>query len=245
MHIPANFAKGMDNKSYLGLLVMATRLEAGPLLDHFVADPSNFRLYRGKNHWDGWMLLITGIGMVNTALYTGITLSSFSFKQAVNAGVAGSFSKQLSLGTVLRVVEDGIPELGAEDHDTFMNLTALGIYFPEQLPLDADNKISVNRDDAVFPALWTQLPEAKAVSVNKVHGNAHSIETFQAGVVAELESMEGAGFMMACKAMNLPFLQIRSISNYVEPRNRDAWKMGLALHNLHKTLNNGLTSNKQ
>jgi len=235
----------MVNKNYYGLLVLATRLEAGPLLDHFVADSTNFRLYHGKNHWEHWIMLITGVGMVNTALFTGITLSSFSFKMAVNAGVAGSFNQQLSLGTVLRIDEDSIPELGAEDHDAFMNLNELGIYFPEQLPLDPENKLSAFHDDSIFPSLWAQLPKGKAVTVNKAHGNAQSIEAFESEFVAELESMEGAGFMMACKALHLPFLQIRSISNYVEPRNKANWKMALALRNLHETLNNGLTSNKK
>jgi len=38
------------------------------------------------------------------------------------------------------------------------------------------------------------------------------------------------------------FLQIRSISNYVEPRNKDNWDLPLAISNLNNTLIELITS---
>jgi futalosine hydrolase len=37
--------------------------------------------------------------------------------------------------------------------------------------------------------------------------------------------MEGAAFHYVCLQEGMPFAQVRSISNYVEPRNRSAWKI--------------------
>jgi futalosine hydrolase len=81
------------------------------------------------------------------------------------------------------------------------------------------------------------LPQANGISVNRVHGSARSIEQLKAKFPdAEVESMEGAAFFYACLMEQRPFLEIRSISNYVEPRNRDNWEVEKALTALNDTL---------
>ena len=47
--------------------------------------------------------------------------------------------------------------------------------------------------------------------------------------------MEGAAFMYACLVHGLPFAQVRAVSNVVERRNRDAWKLTEAIANLGAT----------
>jgi futalosine hydrolase len=37
--------------------------------------------------------------------------------------------------------------------------------------------------------------------------------------------MEGAAFMYSCLVAGVPFAQIRAVSNVVERRNRDGWKI--------------------
>ena len=44
--------------------------------------------------------------------------------------------------------------------------------------------------------------------------------------------MEGATFFYICAREKIPFLSLRAISNKVEPGNRDAWDIQLALGNL-------------
>ena len=41
--------------------------------------------------------------------------------------------------------------------------------------------------------------------------------------------MEGAAFMYACLMHDVPFAQIRAVSNVVERRNREAWKIREAI----------------
>ena len=48
--------------------------------------------------------------------------------------------------------------------------------------------------------------------------------------------MEGADFAYVCMMMNVPHFQIRAISNYVEKRNRNAWKIEEALINLESVV---------
>ncbi|GIV26342.1 MAG: hypothetical protein KatS3mg027_0156 [Bacteroidia bacterium] len=63
-------------------------------------------------------ILITGVGMVNTAFYLG-TISNYPIDFAINAGIAGSFEKSLKIGEVVVVKEDVFSELGAEDGTSF------------------------------------------------------------------------------------------------------------------------------
>jgi futalosine hydrolase len=48
--------------------------------------------------------------------------------------------------------------------------------------------------------------------------------------------MEGAAFFYACLLAEVSFVEVRSISNYVEKRNRDNWKMTEAITNLNAVL---------
>jgi futalosine hydrolase len=45
--------------------------------------------------------------------------------------------------------------------------------------------------------------------------------------------MEGIAFFHACLHHSLDFLELRSISNYVESRNRAAWNIPLAIQNVN------------
>jgi len=53
----------------------------------------------------------------------------------------------------------------------------------------------------------------------------------------DIETMEGAACMIACKNMGVPCIQIRSISNYIEERNKSNWKIDFAIENLNSELN--------
>ena len=47
--------------------------------------------------------------------------------------------------------------------------------------------------------------------------------------------MEGAAFMYACIIHGLVHAQVRAVSNLVETRNRDAWKIAEAIRRLGQT----------
>ena len=86
-------------------------------------------------------------------------------------------------------------------------------------------------DEAALP-----FKEVRAITVNKVHGNDFSIHRIKERLNPQVESMEGAAFFYVCSQMDIPTLQIRAISNYVEKRNREAWKIELALNNLAEAI---------
>lgn len=165
--------------------------------------------------------LVTGVGMVATTFALSNALLKTEFDLVLNVGIAGSFNTENSIGEVLQVTSDRLVELGAEDNGRF---------------LPADEMKLVGRSDIEFNSntVVPHLKSAKGITVNKVHGNEHSIAAISEYFSPDVESMEGAAVGYVCSKMNVNWVQIRSISNMVEPRNRDAWNIPLALKNLHK-----------
>lgn len=196
------------------LIVAATEAEIAPTLAHFKLKPNNFI------ETENFDILVTGVGMVATAFALGQKLSN-KYNLILNVGIAGSFDREISMGEVVEIVEDTFAELGAEDHDNFISLPQLG--FGESKFSSAAN-------------MKLELKKVRGITVNKVHGNAQSIEKTTAIYHPQTESMEGAAVFYAANEVNIPALQVRSISNYVEPRNKETWQIGLAVKNLNDWL---------
>ena len=205
------------------LLVAATQAEIEPFLLHhgFLQFP-----VLGKNIGDHHLsVLISGVGMVATAFALGNLLNSKSFDLAVNAGIAGSFDPAILPGDLCRVSEDILAEFGAEDGKAFLKAETIGL-----------GKSQFSASPISGFRVYDQLQEVKSVTVNKVHGNEESITEFVSRFKPQIESMEGAAFFYACEQAGIPGIQIRSISNIVERRNKENWQIGLAIKNLNDTL---------
>jgi futalosine hydrolase len=125
----------------------------------------------------------------------------------------------------VHVVSDRVAELGAEDGDAFLTLDQL------QLPGECVFVNAAPPDNAVLRG----LPAVSGITVNTVHGSERSIAAVVRRFAPQVESMEGAAFMHACLISNVPFAQVRAISNIVEKRNRQAWNLDEAIGNLGRT----------
>ncbi len=201
------------------LLVAATENEVAPFLRCMKMKTSRFNVE----------VLITGVGMVATAFGMGTMLAQHKFTLAINAGIAGSFDKSLPLGELVMVEKDFFTELGAEDGPEFIPIEQLGLGNSETIPITFS-------DQNPFPP--ASLRRVMGVTVNTVHGNPASIDRLNLRIPAKelVETMEGAAFYYACSRAKLPAIQIRSISNYVEKRDRSSWKLQLAIGKLNDYL---------
>ena len=193
------------------LVVAATELEIRLLR----ADP------RGHRHIE---VLVTGVGMVATAARTAQALARTRYDVAYNFGVCGAFDRSLAPGAVVHVISDRLSELGAEDGDGFVTLQDLG--------LAHDDGVLVN-EAAPASAALRALPTVRGITVNTVHGRDASIAAIVTRLSPQVESMEGAAFAYACTISGVPYAQVRAVSNVVERRNRDAWRLDLAIRNLN------------
>jgi futalosine hydrolase len=82
-------------------------------------------------------------------------------------------------------------------------------------------------------AVLRELPVVTGITVNTVHGHEPTIGALRSRLQPHVESMEGAAFAQACAIAGVPYAQVRAISNAVGRRNRDAWRLELAIHNLN------------
>lgn len=208
------------------LLVVATAGEIEPLLGRFGQAVSKNKYYHNNMVVD---ILVTGVGMTATAFALGKHLVNKNYDLAINLGVAGAFNRSLELGQVVEVVTDCFPEMGAENGKQFLSLTELQLQKANAFPFEEDKVGGELPEDIFVNQRWKKV---HGITVNTVHGDEDSIEKISTIFKAEVESMEGAAFFYACRMMDVPCIQLRAISNYVEKRNKKAWKLGLAIDRL-------------
>ncbi len=211
------------------LVVAATSAEIAPLTEALgrAGGPAG-RHGRGTDV----TVLVTGVGMVTTAARVAAALASSRYDAALNLGICGSFDRARPLGSVVHVTADSLPELGVEDGPRFVPATAVGLVGANEAPFT--NGLLVNSAPPAWPGL-AALPQVTGATVNTVHGHEPSIAALAERGHADVESMEGAAFFYACFMAGVPCAQVRAISNYVERRNRAAWKLPEAVEALNAT----------
>jgi len=204
------------------LVVAATRPEVAPLISALATPAEYHRVISGAVGAHRLDILLTGVGMVDTAVWGSRALAIGGYDLALNLGVCGSFVSAFPPPAVIHVTSDRFPELGAEDGPGFLSLQDLGLLQPDVFPYSGGRL--VNAEPPVLPGL-SDLPAASGITVNTVHGHDASIAAVRARCAPDVESMEGAAFMYACLVAGIPFAQVRAVSNRVERRNRAAWDL--------------------
>ena len=174
-----------------------------------------------NNEPDTTDTLVTGVGMVATTHLLTKQLITSNYHLVIDLGIAGSFNPAFKIGDVVQVISDRLVELGVEDNGKFVPANEMNLITTEEMTFETDLRVN-------------KLPEANGITVNKVHGSSESIQNVREQFNPDVEGMEGAAVAYVCKQFDVPWVQIRAISNKVEPRNRAAWDIGLAIKNLHQ-----------
>lgn len=163
--------------------------------------------------------LVTGVSMVAASWSLAAFLARQPVASAIQLGVAGTLREDWPLGSVVEVRQEIFSELGAESPEGFLPLRELGF------PLIQFGGMTLFETlPNPYPS-QTTLPQATGQTVNRVHGLAETIAEVKQRCRADVESMEGGAFFYAMLKQGVPFVQLRGLSNRVEPRNRDAWKL--------------------
>jgi futalosine hydrolase len=212
------------------LIAAATRPEVEPLVQRFANPVAHNRVLSGILGSHKIDVLLTGVGMVATAVWCSRALAIGGYDLALNVGVCGSFNPALPPPSVVHVTSDLFSELGVEDGPAFLTVQEIGLVAPDEFPFTGGR--IVNSEPPPLPAL-NALPTAAGITVNTVHGDEATIATVAARWTPDVESMEGAAFMYACLVAGVPFAQVRAVSNRVERRNRAAWDLPGAVARLN------------
>lgn len=214
------------------LLVTATPFEVAPTVQHLQRHFSELVPGQFVREQSEVELLVSGVGLPLTAYRLGKQLARQQYDLAIQAGVAGAVDSALQLGEVVEVVSDCFADVGVEEQDgSFTSMYQLGLLKADEAPFQEGRLWNEPEAERAF------LPQVHGISVNRVHGSSESITKLRKQYpFAQVESMEGAAFFLACQDVGLRALQIRSISNYVEPRNRENWQMERAITALNEVL---------
>lgn len=172
---------------------------------------------------------VTGVGMLATAAF----LSKIIYEQKpdfiIQAGIAGSFDNNISLANVVLVKEEFMGDLGVEENGKWKDVFDLKLVKPNNKPFT--KKGIVNPYVKQLGDL--KLPLVNAITVNQITTHPRQIKQLKKKYKPTIESMEGAALHYICSLHKIPYLQIRSISNYIGERNKAKWKIKEAINNLN------------
>jgi futalosine hydrolase len=157
-----------------------------------------------------------GVGPAEAAAGTARILAQGRYRAVISAGIAGGFPGRAAVGATVIGARSIAADLGAESPDGFLPVEELGF-----------GRSRVDSDPALVKALSALLPEAivgDVLTLATVTGTAGTaVRLADRFPEAVAEAMEGFGVAVA--AGDLPFAELRAISNPVGPRDRAAWRL--------------------
>jgi futalosine hydrolase len=176
-------------------------------------------------------ILITGVGVPATMYQLQKRLHEEDYEFVIQAGIAGAFNIELELGQTVIVKQDAFGDLGTEEKHIFTPCTDSGLIPAHDFPY-ADGWLM----NMAGITMETALKTVKGVTVNKVTDDIAQKQQLITAFNPQIETMEGAALHYVCLLEEVPFLQLRSISNYVGERDKRKWKMKEAFENLNTEL---------
>ncbi|MNW47298.1 Futalosine hydrolase [compost metagenome] len=175
---------------------------------------------------------LAGVGPVSAAASTASLLAKTRYDLVISAGIGGGFQERAKIGSIVIASSIIAADLGAEapDHpESFSSVDELG-FGSSIVPVQHElSSCLVER----ISGMEVSVCYGPVVTLSTVTGTAETASKLARrfpGVAAE--AMEGYGVALAAHQLDIPVVEIRAISNYVGPRQRELWKIGDALKSL-------------
>lgn len=160
-----------------------------------------------------------GVGPASAAARTAIWLAKGDYDLVINAGIGGGFKEKVELLEVVISSDIVCADLGAETADSFIPVEELGF---------GSSRIE-------SPQIMQTMKSGVIITKSTVTGTDETaLDLLERFPKAVAEGMEGFGVASAAKEYGVPVVEIRSISNYVGKRDRDAGKFLRRWNNLRK-----------
>jgi len=152
-------------------------------------------------------------------------LAGSPYRAVLSVGIAGGWSDAAPVGATVLGTACVAADLGADSPDGFLPVDSLG-FGSASVPVDAE----------LFAAVRAALPGAVAgpiLTVSTVTGTAAGAQELRARHPAAVaEAMEGYGVGVAAAQAGVAFVEVRTVSNPIGPRDRDTWQLGTAFEAL-------------
>lgn len=180
--------------------------------------------------------LVTGVGVPATIYQLQKRLQQDKPGMVIQAGIAGSFGDR-ALGEVVLVKQDVFADLGMEEQGEFRTVFDSGFADKDAFPFT--NGWLVNSHPLLA---GYHLPSVPAVTVNKVTDSQVQRRQLVDSFSPAVETMEGAALHYVCLMENIPFIQVRGISNLVGERDKLKWRFREAIANLNREMHQLITA---
>lgn len=176
-------------------------------------------------------IVITGIGLTATTYSLMKQLQIKRPEIIIQAGVGGCFDTNYPLGSVLAIKQEAIADQSVIELDKLKTLFHLKLVPQNQYPFSKGWLVNTSE---VLKKI--KLKKVIGVSTNEITTSKQKVKFYKETFNPVVESMEGAALHYVCLMEKIPFLQIRSISNYIGERNKKNWNMKESIINLNKEL---------
>jgi futalosine hydrolase len=177
----------------------------------------------------------------------GLTAATFSITRLaltqapdliIQAGIAGSFETGYQPGEVVLINTEQQADLGVLENAQWKNIFDLQLTDENEDPY----KKGVLPNPYIDHFNFLGIRKVAGISVNTISTDSAAITRMQQGSPAPvIESMEGAALHFVGRQLQIPFLQLRSVSNQVGERDKSCWHFTQAIQSLNATLINLLT----
>ncbi|WP_272701701.1 futalosine hydrolase [Desulfovibrio sp. Fe33] len=182
------------------------------------------------------LLGVTGVGLVNTALCAGSWMSREDVDGVVDLGIAGGYDLgETPKGSVCFAWRETWPEYGLLNEDGAADPKGIGFAQGEAEGRKIWNRVKLSpvrdasRMGLVLGDGWTR---ASSVTVSGVTGTPERAGWLKVFCNGQMENMEGFAAAYAAALRELPFLEVRTISNLVGSREPEDWDLKGALRSL-------------
>jgi len=180
------------------------------------------------------ILIETGIGLVNTTHALTVALQQIKPDLVIQTGIGGAYLQaHLNVGDLVMASEENYAELGVITPKGWHPANEIGI---PVLKTDRDyyNTYPLNTNLVTDAQNALQNVQEKVVvgpfvTVQQCSGRTDIGNGLAQKFNAICENMEGVAAAQICLQYQVPFLELRAISNQVEDRNKEAWNIPLSL----------------
>ena len=183
---------------------------------------------------------LTGIGSVQAchcvtrAIVEAIAKGN-PYNLVVNIGIAGSYDlEEFPIGSAAVISREYFGDLGFGGSDGFTDLFQYGILERDGFPY-TDGALA--RKVLPYPQIEKVLEKYRSgagITVQCVTGTPEKLEELNSHFAPHIESMEGAGVYYAALMENVPFFELRTVSNAVGERDTSKWDSKWALDTLEE-----------
>ena len=171
---------------------------------------------------------VSGVGMLATCFSVTRLIYDEQPDLIIQSGIAGCFNSNVFLAEVVAIKDEVAGDIGVEENGVFSDLFDMNFQKENEFPYT--NKNLANPWLTKYNMLG--LEEVTGITVNEISTRKERIEQLRIKYNPVVESMEGAALHYVGLQTNVPFIQLRAISNYIGERDKSKWKFNEAFENL-------------